>query len=56
MAMGALAEMRDDDTGRHLQRAKLYIKELAEYLGQRKKFAAILTPDKINNIIISSLA
>ena len=54
MAMGALAEMRDDDTGRHLQRAKLYIKELAEYLGQRKKFAAILTPDKINNIIISS--
>ena len=54
MALGALAEMRDDDTGRHLQRAKLYIKELAQYLGQRDKFAGILTPEKINNIVISS--
>ncbi len=32
MAMAALAETRDHETGRHIQRTKLYVKILVEYL------------------------
>ena len=54
MAMAALAETRDYETGCHLQRAKLYIKELAEYMSKTEKFKDVLTPGKIKMIVISS--
>lgn len=54
MAMAALAETRDYETGRHLQRSKLYIRKLAEHMGKIDKFKEILTPEKIKLIAISS--
>lgn len=54
MAMAALAEIRDNETGRHLQRTKLYIKELVEYIGQFEKFKKELSPIKTKLIILSS--
>lgn len=54
MAMAALAELRDNETGGHLQRSKLYIQELAECLSRREKYKALLNPDKIRLIVFSS--
>lgn len=54
MALAALAEMRDNETGAHLRRAKLYVKELAEYMGKTKKYRHILTPEKIRMIVLSA--
>lgn len=54
IAMAALAETRDNETGRHLQRVKLYIKELADYLSQMDKFKHTLTEEKIKLIVQSS--
>lgn len=53
-AMATLAETRDNETGSHIQRTKLYVKELAEYMGRRPKYKEILTPEKIHLIVISS--
>lgn len=54
MALAALAEIRDSETGRHLQRSKLYIKKLAEYMGKTEKFRHSLTPEKVKSIVLSS--
>ncbi len=54
MAMAALAETRDNETGRHLRRAKHYIEELAEYMGDMRKYKDILTPARIKMIALSS--
>ncbi len=54
IALAALAEIRDNETGQHLQRVKLYIQLLAEELARREKYATLLTPDYIRVIAISS--
>ncbi|KUP25948.1 two-component system response regulator [Paenibacillus sp. DMB5] len=54
MAMAALAEMRDPETGNHIQRTKLYIKELATRLGRTEKYADVLTPEHIGLIVTSA--
>ena len=54
MAMASLAEARDHETGSHLQRVKLYIKELAEYMGKTEKYKKELTPEVIRTIVLSS--
>lgn len=54
MAMAALAEMRDPETGNHIQRTKLYIKELATRLGRTEKYADVLTPEHISLIVTSA--
>ncbi len=54
MAMAALAETRDNETGEHLQRTKLYIKELAEYLKQTKKYEEVLSAQTIEMITLSA--
>lgn len=54
LAMAALAETRDNETGCHLQRVKLYIKELAEYMSKAEKFRYTLTPEKIRLMVLSS--
>lgn len=54
LAMAALAETRDNETGCHLQRVKLYIKELAEYMSKAEKFRSTLTPEKIRLMVLSS--
>lgn len=54
MAMAALAEMRDPETGNHIQRTKLYIKELATQLSRTEKYADILSPEHISLIVTSA--
>lgn len=54
MAMAALAEARDNDTGSHIQRTKLYVKELTEYMSGTDKYKDLLTPEKVKLIIASS--
>ncbi|WP_042196668.1 response regulator [Paenibacillus camerounensis] len=54
MAMAALAEMRDPETGNHIQRTKLYIKELATRLGRTDKYADVLSPEHISLIVTSA--
>lgn len=54
MAMAILAETRDHETGFHIQRAKLYIRELAEHMGRMEAYKAFLTPDRIRMIVLSS--
>lgn len=54
MALAALAETRDNETGGHLQRTKLYIRELARAMSRTKKYGAVLTPKKIGMIVLSA--
>jgi putative two-component system response regulator len=54
MAMASLAETRDNDTGCHIQRTKLYMKELAEYMRRSDKYRDALTPEKIKVIVASA--
>lgn len=54
MAMAALAETRDNDTGAHIQRTKLYVKVLADHLGTTEKYKKILTPKEIGLIVASA--
>ncbi|RYZ67724.1 MAG: response regulator, partial [Proteobacteria bacterium] len=43
LAMGSLAETRDNETGNHIRRTQLYVRALAEHLRQHPRFAAFLT-------------
>ncbi len=54
MAMAALAEIRDNETGHHLRRTRLYIRELAEYMGTMDKYKRELQTERIRTIVISS--
>jgi putative two-component system response regulator len=54
MAMAALAEMRDTETGNHIQRTKLYIEELATQLSRTDKYAGRLCPEHIGLIVTSA--
>lgn len=47
IAMGALAEARDSETGNHLKRTQRYIKALALQLKDHPQFRAFLTNDNI---------
>lgn len=47
VALGSLAETRDNETGNHIRRSQHYVKTLAEKLSGRTAFAQILTPDFI---------
>src|SRR6202008_950483 len=42
MAMGSLAETRDNETGNHIRRTQHYVRALAEHLRAREEFAAVL--------------
>lgn len=46
-SLALVVAMRDDETGAHLKRTKYYVKALAEYLYQQKKYADVLTPEQI---------
>jgi len=47
VAMGALAETRDPETGNHIRRTQHYVKLLAEQLMSHPGFAWFLTPENI---------
>lgn len=54
IALAALAETRDNETGRHLHRTKLYIKELAEHMSALPEYKHHLTPEKVKLIVLST--
>ncbi len=54
MAMGSLAEMRDNETGNHIRRTQYYVRILAEHLTSKGLFGDILTPDNINLLFKSA--
>jgi len=54
VAMAALAETRDNDTGNHIRRTQLYVKCLAQRLRQHPRFAAYLTDARIDLLFKSA--
>ncbi|RJG48412.1 response regulator [Motilimonas pumila] len=54
VAMGALAESRDPETGNHIRRTQHYVKVLAIELAQQPMFKNILTPDVITSMYKSA--
>jgi len=49
-SIALISAIRDDETGEHLQRTKIYIKELAYYLLRHRKYTHILNKKYINLI------
>ncbi len=49
-ALANLAESRDDDTGRHLERVRILCRILSEWLSRLGKFSAEITPQFLENI------
>ena len=47
VAMGSLAETRDNETGNHIRRTQHYVRMLALMLKDHPRFSAFLTPDTI---------
>ncbi|MBV6322479.1 HD domain-containing protein [Duganella sp. HSC-15S17] len=47
LALAALAEIRDDETGSHILRTQLYIRSLAERLRDHPRFVGFFTPENI---------
>ena len=54
VALGALAEFRDPETGNHLRRTQHYIKRLAEELSKNPDYSDYLTEDRIEVLFKSS--
>lgn len=48
LALAALAEVRDQDTGNHLRRTQNYIRTLANYLSKNPRFSDFLQPHVID--------
>ncbi len=55
MGLAKLAEYRDEDTGKHLERIREYVKIIAETLKQHPKYRGYITEDYIDNIYNSSI-
>jgi putative two-component system response regulator len=47
VAMGSLAETRDNETGNHIRRTQHYVKVLSERLKEHPRFKDFLTPETI---------
>lgn len=54
IAMGSLAETRDNETGNHIRRTQNYIKVLAEKLSENPKYKTVLTQEMINRLYKSA--
>jgi putative two-component system response regulator len=50
MAMCKIAEARDDDTGKHIERTQLYCRVLAEHLAERACYANTADDEFIRNV------
>ncbi len=55
LGMAKLAESRDDDTGRHLERIQEYVRIIAQALRLLPKYATYITPEYIKDIYHSSI-
>ena len=54
VAMGALAESRDPETGNHIRRTQLYVKILATEAAKHDKYSTFLSPDVITSLYKSA--
>jgi putative two-component system response regulator len=54
MAMGSLAEARDNETGNHIRRTQQYIRDLVEKLKEVPRFSAALSDKVKSELIIKS--
>ena len=54
LAMGSLAETRDNETGNHIRRTQLYVRALAEHLREHPRFATFLTAENIDLLFKSA--
>lgn len=54
VAMGALAESRDPETGNHIRRTQRYVKVLAIEVAKHDKYKDFLTPDVITSLYKSA--
>jgi len=54
IAMASLAETRDNETGKHIQRTQYYIMELAQHLQNHPLYREFLTPENINLLVKSA--
>ncbi|WP_037028450.1 response regulator [Psychromonas aquimarina] len=54
VAMGALAESRDPETGNHIRRTQRYVKLLATHLKDHPRFQDFLTPEVITALYKSA--
>lgn len=54
VAMGALAESRDPETGNHIRRTQRYVKALAIEVAKHDEYKAFLTPDVITSLYKSA--
>lgn len=54
IAMGSLAETRDNETGNHIRRTQRYIRILAEQLSDHPRFKEQLTKDTIDRLCKSA--
>lgn len=54
VAMGALAESRDPETGNHIRRTQRYVKVLAVELAKHSQYKDLLTPDVITSLYKSA--
>ncbi len=54
VAMGALAEFRDPETGNHLRRTQHYVKQLAQELAKNPEYCEYLTDERIDVLFKSA--
>ena len=54
VAMGALAESRDPETGNHIRRTQHYVKIIALQLQTHPRFSQLLTPENITSLYKSA--
>jgi response regulator RpfG family c-di-GMP phosphodiesterase len=54
LCLAGLAETRDPDTGRHLERTRRYVKVLAEHLRDHPRFSSFLTERTIEKLYKSA--
>jgi len=54
VAMGALAESRDPETGNHIRRTQRYVKVLAKELAKQDQYKELLTPEVITSLYKSA--
>lgn len=50
LALGSLAETRDNETGNHIRRTQMYISALAKHLKEHPRFGWLLTDENIRSI------
>ncbi len=54
IALAKLAESRDDETGRHIERVQIFCRLLAEELAPQPRYTAEITPEFVNNLFYAA--